>query len=177
MGAPYIDEDSRLVCDQQRLWIRFQRENGIKISRSLFSKIIREGNRLKGEALVSVDGYKMEYGGSYMYVQKYKSKKMYPNYKVSKEYSTFIPHTNNHSLGYNFCFKWSNDSDLIPNMRLMVFQPFRDIKQALKRNIIGGQMNYSTLTTTERRQIKKLEKLMKKTKSSGENNRSSQYYI
>jgi hypothetical protein len=160
-------KDSSLITgDRQptltrKMYTQFKKENKELVeSFDVFKKIVDTVNQVKADFVLEPTGYKVEYGGSVIIVNKYKSNKLLCDYNATKKYGKYIPYNNDHSFNYKHVIRWYSGFDKHFNFKMMMFYPCRHMKRELAQNIKNGTVTYQNWVKSDFYAVKHLQKLL-----------------
>ena len=160
-------KDSKLITgDRQpiitrKLFTQFKKEHKELVEDySTFKKIFDTVNETKAEYVLQPTGYKMEYGGSIIIVNKYKSKKLLCDYNATRKLGKFVPYNNDHSMDFKHVIRWYSSFDRHKNFRMMMFYPCRKLKRDLAQEIKHNTTIYQNWVKSDFYAVKHLQQLL-----------------
>ena len=160
-------KDSKLISGDRKTTISVKSFNAFNKKNPNLVKdykeyrhIIETVNEIKSEFTLNPTGYKLEYGGSVIIVNKYKSNKLLCDYNKTRLLGKYVPYNNDHSFNYKHIIKWYSSFDRLKNFRLMVFYPSRKLKRTLAQNIKEGTVLYHNWVKSDFYSVKHLEQLL-----------------
>lgn len=160
-GSKLITGDRQPVLTR-KLFTKYKKDNpksDIKDFK-LFKEIFDTVNEVKADFILETMGYKTEYGGSIIIVNKYKTKKRLCDYHKTRKYGKYIPYNNDHSHDYKHIIRWYSSFDRYKNFRLMYFYPLRGVKRRLAQFIKSNSVSYQNWEKSDFRAVKHLQKLL-----------------
>lgn len=134
---------SRVNPLNQKLYKQYIQETGSDIDYKTFVKIISTTNEIIRESVIEEEaGVKLPLSLGNIVVTKYKSKKSFPDWKLTKEYKKKIFHVNLHSLGFIHHIKWFKIGSDFSNKNIYKFQPYRILKRGVAKQIKEGKQYF-----------------------------------
>lgn len=160
-------KDSKLITgDRQptltrKMYRHFNKENKDLIKNfDVFKDIVDTVNQIKSEFVLQPTGYKVEYGGSVIIVNKYKSNKLLCDYQATKKQGKYIPYNNDHSHNFKHVIRWYSSFDRFNNFKMMMFYPCRHMKRDLASIIKNNKVIYQNWTKSDFYAVKHLQQLL-----------------
>lgn len=160
-------KDSKLISGDRKTTITVKSFNafkkkhpGLVADYKQYREIIETVNEIKAEFILNPTGYKVEYGGSVIIVNRYKSDKLLCDYNKTRLLGKYVPYNNDHCFNYKHTIKWYSSFDRLKNFRLMMFFPARKVKRTLAENIKESKVLYHNWVKSDFYSVKHLEQLL-----------------